>query len=43
VVKNGDHGFRPKPGTTIDPNWTGIDKAVFDFFDKYLKAPQPAP
>jgi len=43
VVKNADHGFSPKPGTTIDPSWPAINKAVFDFFDKYLKAPQPAP
>ena len=39
VVKNGDHGFRPKPGTKIEPSWPDIDKAVFDFFDKYLKTP----
>ena len=37
VVKNGDHGFRPKPGTTIDPSGPDIQKAVFAFFDKYLK------
>jgi len=39
IVKNGDHGFRPKPGTTIDPGLGDIQKAVFDFFDKYLKTP----
>jgi len=43
VVKNGDHGFRPKPGTTIDPAWPGIDKAVFTFFDNYLRASPSAP
>ena len=39
VVKNGGHGFKPMPGTKIDPGWPDIDKAVFAFFDKYLKAP----
>jgi len=39
VVKNGDHGFKPKPGTTIDPGDSEITKAVFAFFDKYLRAP----
>lgn len=38
VVKNGGHGFRPKPGTTIDPSKEDINKAVFAFFDKYLRA-----
>ena len=39
VVKNGGHGFGAKPGTTIEPSNSGIQKAVFDFLDKYLKAP----
>ena len=36
VVKNADHGFRPLPGKSIDPGYAGINKAVFDFFGKYL-------
>jgi acetyl esterase/lipase len=39
IVKNADHGFAPKPGTTIDPSRADINKAVFAFFDKYLKGP----
>jgi hypothetical protein len=39
VVKNAGHGFKPLPGTTIDPGRSDIQKAVFAFFDKYLKAP----
>jgi len=37
IVKNAGHGFRPKPGTTIDPSNADINKAVFAFFDKYFK------
>jgi acetyl esterase/lipase len=39
VVKNGGHGFGPKPGTTIDPNMAQINAAVFVFFAKYLQTP----
>ena len=39
IVKNGGHGFTPKPGTTIDPGSSEINKTVFAFLDKYLKAP----
>jgi acetyl esterase/lipase len=39
VVKNAGHGFGPKPGTTIDPSLFDINKAVYAFFAKYLKAP----
>jgi acetyl esterase/lipase len=37
IVKNGDHGFKPLPGTTISPGKSEILKAVNAFFDKYLK------
>jgi acetyl esterase/lipase len=39
IVKNAGHGFEPKPGTIIDPSRADIDKAVFAFFNKYLKGP----
>ena len=39
IVKNAGHGFRPKPGTTIDPTNAGIQKAVDSFLAKYLKTP----
>jgi dipeptidyl aminopeptidase/acylaminoacyl peptidase len=39
IVKNADHGFAPKPGTTIDPSFPDIEKATFAFLDKYLKTP----
>jgi acetyl esterase/lipase len=39
VVKNAGHGFKPMPGTTIDPSGAEIFKTVFAFFDKYLKTP----
>lgn len=39
VVKNGEHSFRPKPGTVIDPSRADIDKAVLAFLAKYLQAP----
>jgi len=38
IVKNGEHGFKPMPGTTIAPSSAEISRAVFAFFDKYLKA-----
>jgi acetyl esterase/lipase len=38
LVKNGDHDFKPLPGTTIDPSNEDIQKAVIAFLDKYLKA-----
>jgi acetyl esterase/lipase len=43
VVKNGDHGFKPLPGTTIDPSPKQIHADVFAFFDKYLKTPSEPP
>ena len=39
VVKNAGHGFNHPPGTAIDPSGEEIFKAVFAFFDKYLKTP----
>ena len=39
IVKNADHGFRPLPGTTIDPSRDDILKMTFAFFDQYLKTP----
>jgi acetyl esterase/lipase len=39
IVKNAEHGFKPLPGTTINPSGAEIDKAVFTFLDRYLKTP----
>jgi len=39
VVKNGEHSFKPKPGTIIDPSRADIDRAVLAFLDKHLKTP----
>jgi acetyl esterase/lipase len=39
IVKNADHGFAAVPGKTIDPSGADIEKAVYTFLDKYLKAP----
>jgi acetyl esterase/lipase len=43
IVKNAGHGFKAKPGTKIDPPWSGIDKATMDFFAKYLGTAQTPP
>jgi len=37
IVKNAGHGFKPCPGTIIDPSNAEIDGAVFAFCSKYLK------
>ncbi|MCE0496331.1 MAG: alpha/beta hydrolase [Methylacidiphilales bacterium] len=37
IVKNGDHGFKPLPGTTTDPSNDEINQATYAFFAKYLK------
>jgi acetyl esterase/lipase len=39
IVKNGGHGFAPRPGTTIVPGNGEIDQAVYAFLAKYLKGP----
>jgi acetyl esterase/lipase len=39
IVKNADHGFAPRPGTTIAPSGNEINAAVFAFFEQYLKRP----
>ena len=39
IVKNGDHNFKPLPGTTIDPGFVEIDKITYAFLAKYLKGP----
>jgi acetyl esterase/lipase len=39
IVKNADHGFRPKVGMLIQPSPREITKIVFDFLAKYLKGP----
>jgi len=37
IVKNADHGFKPLPGTTIDPDRDEINRITVDFLSKYLK------
>jgi acetyl esterase/lipase len=40
LVKNGDHSFKPNPpGSKIDPPWSGINAALYAFFDAHLKQP----
>lgn len=39
IVKNAGHGFKPEPGTVIDPTYAGILKAVDSFLAHYLKTP----
>jgi dipeptidyl aminopeptidase/acylaminoacyl peptidase len=39
LVKNGMHGFIPKPGTIMGPTMPEIQKLTDDFLAKYLKAP----
>ena len=39
IVKNADHGFTPVGSKAIDPDNAGIEKAVYTFFEKYLKSP----
>jgi acetyl esterase/lipase len=37
IVKNGDHGFKPRPGTTIDPSNAQINAITMTFLAKYLQ------
>ena len=37
IVKNADHGFGPRPGTTIDPDTNEIHRITLEFLTKYLK------
>lgn len=39
MVKNAQHGFKPLPGTTIDPSNDQIDEMVYAFFAKHLQTP----
>ena len=38
VVKDADHGFKPRPGKTISPSKEEIRQAVLDFLTKNLKS-----
>jgi acetyl esterase/lipase len=36
IVKNGNHGFKPLPGTTIDPSPAAINQITLEFLAKNL-------